>query len=180
MPLEGCTGDRCQPPTSIRFFSLYCHAALGRLLVLFNPQRTMRSRLCILVRDWRAALLLVAVACATPQRASAECGGYVTIHNAPSAATRHAMPPIGKEPDVPAPARTPCQGPNCSDAPSRNLPPVPVLPVSQHVKEHATCQVLLGAAEPPHRSLDCDTSFSRPVRRASIIFHPPRRAFQQI
>jgi hypothetical protein len=155
-------------------FLLHCHITLGIYHLFFNHERWMRSSLCSLVRRWPAALLLVALACAAPQRASAECGGYVTIHNSTSAATQHAMPPIGKDGAVPARWPAPCQGPNCSSAPARNQPLVPSAPVTQLVKEPATCPVQLGMAALSHRKLDHDTPFSRPVHNPSSVFHPPR------
>src|SRR5581483_2975243 len=88
----------------------------------------MTAPLSTLLRGWRAALLLLAVACVNPARASAGCGDYVTIRDdaAPSAA--HAAPV--------APVKPPCHGPNCSGTPTRESPPLPpVVPAGSLPKE---------------------------------------------
>src|SRR5581483_12182218 len=84
-----------------------------------------------LLRGWRAALPLVAVACFSPGRAAAECGDYVTILNGPAVSGHHAMPEGG-----PAPAKPPCHGPNCSGSPVREPAPLaPVVPAGSQAKE---------------------------------------------
>jgi hypothetical protein len=124
-------------------------------------------------RGWRAALLLVAAACATPGRAAAECGDHVVILNGPHARANpgHAAPPAADE--SPAPAR-PCSGPNCSRRSGHHpAPPAPVPNTGPGGKEVAP---ILGAVEPPDgasaRFDDCTSP--RPIRRASTVFHPPR------
>jgi len=135
----------------------------------------MRSPLLSLVRGWRAALLLVVVACASPQRAAAECGDYVTILNAPAGSTRHAMPSPADTGETRAPARPPCHGPNCQGAPDRHVPPpAPVAPAGPQGKELAQHLDVVDAVEAPPATFDRDTSSPRPVRRASSVFHPPR------
>jgi hypothetical protein len=134
----------------------------------------MRVLLSSLIRGGRAAVLLVAAACATPDRASAECGDYVTILNAPAGST-HSMPATTETGETPAPMRTPCRGPNCQGAPVRDFPPLtPVSPVGSQVKEQAQCLDAVDRAESQREILDRDSSSSRPIHRPTSIFHPPR------
>ena len=133
----------------------------------------MRLDLPALVRGWRAALLLAAAACATPDRATASCGDYVTILNGQPSSGHHATPAAPGE--APAPARPPCRGPNCSESPTRDAPPpAPVSPVGPRVKELVRCADPGDAAAAPRSSLGRDDSSPRPVRRATSVFHPPR------
>jgi hypothetical protein len=138
----------------------------------------MRSALPSLLRGWRAALLLAA--CATPGRASAGCGDYVTVLNAPNdpaAASHHAMlAPDGTTGGTTgSPAKPPCHGPNCSESPARDVPPVPPpAPVSAPVKELTHRLVAPSGADDPRGSFDRDPSSPRPVRNPSSVFHPPR------
>ncbi|QEL13527.1 hypothetical protein [Limnoglobus roseus] len=120
-----------------------------------------------LVRPWRAALLLVLLACASPGRAAAECGNYVIILNGPAAAAPTATP------DHPAPP-LPCSGPNCSRKPEQHAPlPVPVAPTGPQGKDVTPAA---GTVEPAHRPVvRAEYSLSaRPIRRATAIFHPPQ------
>lgn len=119
-------------------------------------------------------MLFVVVVCASPQRAQAGCGDYVTILSATAVAKTHAMPPVQVADGVPAPARMPCHGPNCSGAPTRDFPASPASPVSQPVKEQAQGLAHAIEADPFRGSLDLDFTSLRPVRRATSIFHPPR------
>ncbi|QJW97799.1 hypothetical protein [Frigoriglobus tundricola] len=125
-------------------------------------------------RGWRAALLLAAAACATPGRATAECGDHVTILTPRANPSAPATPaPI----EAPAPLKAPCSGPNCSRLPDRHAPPVAPAPVSEAFgKELAQ---LLGLFDPldgvPAWRVPALSS-SRPVSRAPSIFHPPRAA----
>jgi len=115
-------------------------------------------------------MLVVAAACATPDRASAGCGDYVTILNGTSAGSHHDGP---TEPG--GPMKAPCQGPNCSGEPVRPQAPLaPAAPVVPQGKELAeTIEGLLpGGGLPSY--LQMDSSSERPVRRTSSIFHPPR------
>lgn len=136
----------------------------------------MTRALSFPIRDGRAALLLVAVACFSPGRASAECGDYVTILNAP-ANHPHAAPQPEHHPatEPPAPVKPPCHGPNCSGAPNRELPPLaPVATTAPAVKDLAR---LLGPIDPDSHvrgRFERDHSSPRPVRRPSDVFHPPR------
>jgi hypothetical protein len=118
-------------------------------------------------------LLLVVVACASPQRAAAECGDYVTILNAPPGSAHHAMPASPDSGD--APARAPCHGPNCQGAPVKHYPPLaPAAPVGPQAKEQAQYLESVGDADAPPAPFDRDSSSPRPVKRASSVFHPPR------
>jgi hypothetical protein len=125
------------------------------------------------VRGWRAALLLVVLACATPGRASAECGDHVLILNQPTARADqggHAAPAS----DAPAaPPRAPCSGPNCSQGSDRHPAPfTPASPPGPHGKEVA--QLLESVEQPDGLSVRaCDFLSSRPIRRVSAVFHPP-------
>jgi len=119
-----------------------------------------------------AALLLVAAACATPGRATAECGDYVAILNA-RAHSGGLTPPAPIE--APAPLEAPCSGPNCSRRPDRHAPPLAPAPVSETFgKELAQ---VFGPFDPldvvPASRAPALIS-PRPVSRASSIFHPPR------
>src|SRR5262245_34061869 len=135
-----------------------------------------------LLRGWRVALLL-AVACLTPGRASAECGDYVTILNGPGASAHQPMPGAndGATPNhenTPSPVKPPCHGPNCSSTPDLPFPPLaPIAPVGTQVKEltghlHPATEADAG----PGRAFDRDTTSARPIRRASSVFHPPQSA----
>src|SRR6266511_4564904 len=103
-----------------------------------------------LVRGWRAALLLVVVACASPSRASAECGSHVLVLNAPTDGENHAMPVAG---EMPASPKAPCSGPNCSRTPDHHTPPfAPVVTPDPGGKEAA--QALCGVEQP-----DCAAAY---------------------
>lgn len=120
------------------------------------------------VRGGRAALLLVVTACATPGRASADCGDHVVVL-APGAAAHDAGATGHRERP-----QAPCSGPNCSRAPERHAPqPAPVASPAPHGKEaaHATAP-----AAPDDRTASRPPEFTspRPLRRAVPIFHPPR------
>jgi hypothetical protein len=126
-------------------------------------------------RDWRAAVLLVAVACASPDRASAACGDHVTVL-APAAAaspdSRETTPPGAAE--LPPAPKLPCSGPNCTRAPERNAPPFAPAPTAEPpVKEVLQT---LDAVEQSDGSSSRLSEFTPPfpVGRASSIFHPPR------
>ena len=120
-------------------------------------------------RGLRVALLLVAGALLSPQRASAECGSHVTVLN-PAAEARHdAMPPTDGH-GQPLP---PCQGPNCSGAPERQFPtPAPPAPTGGQVKELVSGG-LLDRTDPPHFSFARAHTTARPIHRPFSIFHPP-------
>src|SRR5262249_7360654 len=95
-----------------------------------------------LLRGWRAALLLAAVAFLTPGRAMAECGDYLTLGSkAGRQHAEHQATPTGAATETtqqsPAPSK-PCSGPNCSNAPVRESPPIPPAPsVTGQAKEAA-------------------------------------------
>jgi hypothetical protein len=130
----------------------------------------MATSLPPLIRGWRAALLLVAVACATPGRARAECGDHVTILNGPVAKFDGAS----AAGHTPGPQKAPCSGPNCSRSPQRQAPdPAPAPTSGPQGKEAA---VAAGSAD------ERDGASARApdpvpgslVRRTTSIFHPPR------
>ncbi|MDY3558022.1 hypothetical protein R5W23_000742 [Gemmata sp. JC673] len=111
------------------------------------------------------------VACQTPTRAEAGCGGhsgnpYALVEAEPVTAPQ-------AEPAVP-PAPKPCQGPNCSGAPVEKGLPVPQTttpPVEVKDLVKGFC-----GPEPDgaRHARDHDSTSPRPVRRAGAIFHPPR------
>src|SRR5688572_25234984 len=131
----------------------------------------MALRFSSTFRGWRVALLLVAGALLSPQRASAECGSHVTVLN-PTAESRHdAMPPT----DGGEPVKTPCQGPNCSGAPERHSPtPAPPAPTSGQVKELVSAAGLSDRADPSPSPFAHARTTARPIHRPLSIFHPPR------
>ena len=124
------------------------------------------------VGGWRVALLLVAGALLSPQRAAAECGSHVTVLN-PTAESRHdhAPPPAtnGGEP-----AKAPCNGPNCSGAPERNAPPAPPAPTGAQAKELVSGAGLLDRDDPTHSPFDRAGVTARQIHRPFSVFHPPR------
>ena len=128
----------------------------------------MFSPITSLLRNGRAALLLVAVACLTPDRASAGCGNHTPIFS-PALIASPDSPSAAVDAPTPAP---PCHGPNCSGAPEPVLPPVAVAPPAPAAEAVLPTQpVLSGAAR---------GSFARgpaqfaPIRRPLPVFHPPR------
>jgi len=131
----------------------------------------MRAIVPALFRGWRAALLLVVAACATPDRATAGCGDYVTIRNASDSPSHQS----GMEADTHLPAKMPCHGPNCSEAPVRQQAPLaPVSPVEPPVKEVVRSLLALNVPVPSSNRFDRDCSSQRPIRGTATIFHPPR------
>lgn len=133
----------------------------------------MRTTLLSLVRGWRAALWLVLVTCATPDRASATCGEHVVIRHSSSELKPAA---ISDESQPAAPARLPCHGPNCSGSPAGKFPPLaPVISIGTTVKEYAQSLIVMDDAAASHSPLVQDNTSPRPIRRASSVFHPPRR-----
>jgi hypothetical protein len=132
----------------------------------------MRPPLPSPLRGWRAALLLVAVVCLSPERAAAGCGDHVTILNDSAKPDQHATPGTS---EVPANPARPCEGPNCSGVPNRHVPPLaPVTPVGPQAKEVVQCLGAVGADDDPRGAFDRDPASPRPVRRPSSVFHPPR------
>ena len=127
-----------------------------------------------MIRGWRAALLLAAVALSTPGTASAGCGDYISYPNSHPDAHAAPMAPAADDP-TPTPAKAPCNGPTCSGAPVREFPPVPPAPVTNPTKDQARHPGLTDPpGEEPGSAFDRDLNSPRPVRRANSIFHPPR------
>jgi hypothetical protein len=124
-------------------------------------------------RGWRAALLLVAVACASPDRASAECGDHVVILNAAPQVNPDGRAATGVA-ERPASPKAPCSGPNCSRAPERHAPPF--APVSTSAPQGKEVVQVLDSVEPADGATTRVRDFisPRPVRRAASVFHPPR------
>src|SRR5262249_32981201 len=114
-----------------------------------------------LFRGWRVAGLLVVAALLSPGRAEARCGHpgalFKTnlIATEPSAKTQQPQP-------VEAPAPKPCNGPNCSGAPDRNVPPS-APPTTSCAKEAAQ---VFGTLDPPGSGVPfaCDFTSTRPIR----------------
>jgi hypothetical protein len=143
----------------------------------------MTSALKSLLRGCRAALLLVAVVCASSGRASAECGDYVTILSPSATCSDGRAAPVlftpvngtAESPALPAaPRKGPCSGPNCSGAPERQ--PAPLAPVTTAGPQGKEVAQVLGSDEQSEGACTrvCDSTSSRPIRRASSVFHPPR------
>lgn len=140
--------------------------------------------LSLLIRDWRVVLLLVAGISLTPGRASAACGDYISIHNAVRDLASSANPdqsalitnPIAlNEPGNSTPSKLPCHGPNCSNSPVRQLPPLaPATPVGLRVKELVQHPVPTDDDVQPGLSSVCDNTLLSPIDHTSAIFHPPR------
>jgi hypothetical protein len=71
--------------------------------------------------------------------------------------------------------KLPCQGPNCSGAPDRHVPPpAPPAPTSGQVKELVAGAGLLDRAGPAHFHFDRARTTARPIHRPFSVFHPPR------
>jgi len=141
----------------------------------------MAHYLSLLVRHWRAVLLLVAAMSLNPGRASAECGDYIAIHNpAPDAHRNLSMPPTHdrlaqNELGDSMPNKLPCHGPNCSSVPVRESPPLaPVIPFSSHIKKLVQCPAWADDEAARGSSFACDNTSLPPSYRASSVFHPPR------
>jgi hypothetical protein len=131
----------------------------------------MRPPLPSPLRGWRAALLLVAAVCLSPERAAAGCGDHVTILTGAANADRHAVPGTPEAPISPVP----CDGPNCSGAPTRHAPPLaPVSSFSPQAKEVVHSLGAVSDSDGPRASFDHDYTSPRPIRRSPSIFHPPR------
>jgi hypothetical protein len=123
-------------------------------------------------RAWRVALLLVAGALLSPQRASADCGSHVTVLNPTAESRQDAMPHTG----APTQPAKPCQGPNCSGAPERNFPqPAPPAPTSGPIKELVSGGSLFDRDDLPFTFERASTS-ARPIHRPLSVFHPPQAA----
>jgi hypothetical protein len=126
----------------------------------------MRAPLLSLFRLWRAAPLLVAAVCLSPERAAAGCGDHVTILNDAATANHRATP---------ARPPAPCEGPNCSGAPERHAPPLaPVTPTGPQAKEVVHSLGPVSNTDGPQTSFDRDPNSPRPIHRSSSVFHPPR------
>lgn len=135
---------------------------------------TMGLSYHILWNGLRTSVVLAVVACAMPQRAPASCGDYITIQHTASASERHQVHFDTMDGEPSTPARTPCQGPNCSNSPTDELPLAPVVPVSPQLKEQAEFLAKVWDGECPSSGFDRESSSSRPVYRTNSIFHPPR------
>src|SRR5262245_60728580 len=130
----------------------------------------------LLSRGWRAAVLLVAVACLNTDRASAGCGDYVTILNASPNASQQTDGHDGRtDPtdrlESPVPTKPPCHGPNCSGSPSKKPSPLaPPVPVGSRAKEltQPLGSICVPQADPAGR-VDSGTLSSRPISRPTSI-----------
>jgi hypothetical protein len=143
----------------------------------------MRYSLPPLIRGWRAAMLLAAVALSSPGRASAECGDYITVggksamaHHEPAPDTPATTPTAQSETRPAAPGKRPCRGPNCSASPAKEFPPVPPAPsAGPQAKEHARLpETARDSGADPRDPFARDNTSPRPIRRATSVFHPPR------
>src|SRR5262249_22730063 len=111
-----------------------------------------------------AALLLAAgVACAGGS-AQASCGDYLTIDGKPAAHGGHPSGP-GK----------PCDGPNCSAAPTpASVPMTAPAPVISGAKDTAASSLLAGDDTPPSLGFSRPVSDGHSVHVPRSVFHPPR------
>jgi hypothetical protein len=134
----------------------------------------------LIVRHWRAALLLVAGVLFSPGRSSAECGDYLTIHKQRSEANGDRAMPVSEQ-DVEynfghsLPSKQPCHGPNCSSSPVREFPPLaPVIPTGPQLKDLAQQLYSTDQETALGSEFARDNPSVRPIHRASSVFHPPR------
>ena len=77
-----------------------------------------------------------------------------------------------------APLRPPPPAPPCTGAFCSGLPAAPSVPVSAPtpLNEHRLCPIVfVSLPRPESRLFRLDAADQRPIRRASAIFHPPRR-----
>jgi hypothetical protein len=139
-----------------------------------------------LFRDWRAAPLLLLLACALPSRATAECGDHVTILTPSRMAPENRSDLNSAEIMLPqspflaprgsnqTPSKAPCSGPNCSRG-SKQIPP-PIAPASTHGPQvKAAAQILTVVDQPCGPLLGFVELISlSPISRATLVFHPPR------
>ncbi len=131
----------------------------------------MLASLPHLFRYGRAALLLVVVACLTPDRAQARCGHQSAIFKAPIVAAEPDATPAPAPAEAPTPC--PCDGSNCSNRQDRDAPPPASSPTAPRASEAALTTDTL--AVPPSRAAFArDRSAPRPIDQSSAIFHPPR------
>jgi hypothetical protein len=141
-----------------------------QMLNLFHP---------LLVRRWRAVLLLFAAFLSTQGRASAECGDYITIRHTAHAPkhgdlTPEATPITSNDLEHSLPEKVPCHGPNCSRSPGHSLPPIaPVAPAISLAKDLDQGIRPVDEAT-PQSSRAGDFTSTLPIDRPSPIFHPPR------
>lgn len=134
----------------------------------------MLASLSPLLRTGRAALLLVVVACLSPQRAEARCGHPGAIFKTDLIAAEAGEKPSAAATESPAPAAPcPCHGPNCSGAPTRDAPPPTVAPVTPQATD-ATLDSVTPHPAAAHPKFARDGSASHPIDRPSSVFHPPR------
>jgi hypothetical protein len=131
---------------------------------------------------WRGVFLLVAVFALAPDRASAECGDYITIHG--FAFDKHRAHSIlavvdftrlesanGESP----PFKRPCHGPNCSSSPARELPPLAsVITFGFQLKELVQEPAPIDDETALDSSFDHNNTSLHPIYRTNSIFHPPR------
>jgi hypothetical protein len=149
-----------------------------------NPWVPMFSLSPSLLRNAPAALLLVVVACLTPDRASAGCGNHVPLFTDPlplteqKANTNESSPAPCTGPDCLRQANEsrpvpPCHGPGCSQQPTRDAP----APTASRIVSPTTDAALNAVSS--HCDSTCrvfprDLSSLHPIARPSSVFHPPR------
>jgi hypothetical protein len=105
-----------------------------------------------------------------PSRALAECGDYVHIRN--KSEKSESVHPADSNP-YDKPSRTPCRGPNCSNAPSLPQPISGVETVLTDSKE--SLNHLINDFVRHQESKWYSSNFNaRPVHLPRSIFHPPR------
>lgn len=137
---------------------------------------TMLSSAHSLFRNARAALLLVVVACALPDRAKAECGDHVVVLKADTAtAPDTGLPSAQTTAERAPPVKLPCSGPNCSRKQDGPTPPPFAPPQADGPQGKELAQALDSNERPDSTSSPVSAvTFTLPARSPSSIFHPPR------
>lgn len=126
-----------------------------------------------LVRGWRVALLFVAFASVSSGQAQAGCGDHLAVWNPNAAIAAVASNQLVEQAVLPF-SPIPCSGGNCSESPGRTSKPIDLVVSSgTQLKVAVAIPELIVLRD--HTSMQvCDVISSRPIVRASSIFHPPR------
>lgn len=121
----------------------------------------------------RYVVVAIVAICFFPETATAGCGDYVAILN-PSGPSDHIG--LNQTDHRPASPKLPCDGPRCSNAPTRHFPPItPIGLGSSHSKELTKSLGWTEGTDLNHTAtLRPESTCGRPIRRVKSIFHPPR------
>jgi hypothetical protein len=122
---------------------------------------------------WALACLIAVLAAPATVRAS--CGEYVRIGDSEKHPA-NALPAHGTpDPMTPGNHGSPCHGPTCGQHPVTPLAPTTTLPV--HLEEWGW------VSHPTHRGTGTPAfllraaDHGRPVRRPTLVYHPPRLTY---